>query len=113
MSFYDVVEKYRDFDFYGYFDSVKKEDVLRSIYERNKRPEDLLNLISPMGEEVLEEMAQEARNLSLKYFGRTILLYTPMYISNYCVNKCSYCGYNVENKICRKKLNQEEIEKEG
>ncbi|ELC8452407.1 2-iminoacetate synthase ThiH [Clostridium perfringens] len=113
MSFYDVVEKYRGFDFYGYFDSVKKEDVLRSIYERNKRPEDLLNLISPMGEELLEEMAQEARNLSLKYFGRTILLYTPMYISNYCVNKCSYCGYNVENKICRKKLNQEEIEKEG
>lgn len=52
MSFYDVVEKYRDFDFYGYFDSVKKEDVLRSIYERNKRPEDLLNLISPMGEEL-------------------------------------------------------------
>lgn len=78
MSFYDVVEKYRDFDFYGYFDSVKKEDVLRSIYERNKRPEDLLNLISPMGEELLEEMAQEARNLSLKYFGRTILLYTSI-----------------------------------
>lgn len=113
MSFYKVVEKYRDFNFYEYFDSVKREDVLRSIYKRHKREEDLLNLISPKGEEILEEMAREARRLSLQYFGKTILIYTPMYISNYCINKCSYCGYNVENKIFRKKLNKEEIKREG
>lgn len=113
MSFYSVIKEYNGFDFYKYFDSVKKADVLRSIYKKNKKPEDLLNLISPIGEKFLEEMAQEGRSLSLKYFGKTVLLYTPMYISNYCINKCSYCGYNVENKICRKKLNQKEIEKEG
>lgn len=113
MSFYKIIKEYDGFDFHKYFDSVKKEDVLKSIYERNKRPEDLLNLVSPIAENLLEEMAQEGRNLSLKYFGKTVLLYTPMYISNYCINKCSYCGYNVENKIYRKKLNQDEIKKEG
>ncbi|MGG5462214.1 2-iminoacetate synthase ThiH [Clostridium sp. B9] len=113
MSFYEVIEKYREFDFNKYFESVRKGDVLRSIYERNKSEEDLLNLLSPRATEVLENMAQEGRELSLKYFGKTVLLYTPMYISNYCINKCSYCGYNVENKICRRKLNQEEIKKEG
>ena len=36
-----------------------------------------------------------------------------MYISNYCVNKCKYCGYNLENNINRRKLNQEEIKAEA
>lgn len=112
-SFYNIVERYHDFDFEGYFEKVTKEDILRSINARNLRDMDLLNLLSPKAEECLEEMAKVARSNSLKYFGRTVLLYTPLYISNYCVNKCSYCGYNVANKIPRRKLNLEEVEAEG
>ena len=58
-------------------------------------------------------MAQKAHKLSLQHFGKTILLYTPIYLSNYCVNKCAYCSYNVENKIKRKTLTMEEIEEEA
>lgn len=113
MSFYSVIEKYRDFNFEEYFKSVTDDDVKRSIYERNLSPQDLLNLLSPRAINHLEEMAKRAKELSLKYFGRTVLLYTPMYISNYCINKCIYCGYNVENNIVRKMLNQEEIKNEA
>lgn len=113
MSFYNIIEKYRDFNFEEYFDKVTKEDVLRSISGNNLNESDLLNILSPRAEECLEEMAQKARDNSLKYFGRTVLLYTPMYISNYCINKCVYCGYNVENEICRKKLTIEEVKREG
>ena len=83
LSFYSVIEKYRDFDFEGYFEQVTDDDIRRSINERNLREEDLLNLLSPKAAEHLEEMAQRAVALSLQYFGRTVLLYTPMYISNY------------------------------
>ena len=113
MSFYGVIEQYRDFDFDGYFERVTDEDVRRSIHERNLSHEDLLNLLSPKAADHLEEMAEKVVELSLQYFGRTVLLYTPMYISNYCINKCKYCGYNVENTINRRKLNQEEIKTEA
>ncbi|MEG1255008.1 2-iminoacetate synthase ThiH [Clostridium sp.] len=113
MSFYNIIEKFRDFDFSGYWENVELDDILRSINERNPTYEDLLNLLSPKAEEALEEMAVKARKLSLKHFGRTILLYTPIYIANYCVNKCAYCGYNYENSISRKKLTMEEIRLES
>ena len=113
MSFYSVIEKYRDFDFQGYFEKVTHDDIRRSINERSLSHEDLLNLLSPKAATHLEEMAEKAVQLSLQYFGRTVLLYTPMYISNYCVNKCKYCGYNIENSINRRKLNMEEIKNEA
>ena len=113
MSFYEVVEGYQSFDFEEYFSKVTKEEVRHSIYSRRLTESDLLNLLSPAAEACLEEMAQKAREESLKYFGRTVLLYTPMYLSNYCVNKCVYCGYNASNKIIRKKLTLEEVKKEG
>lgn len=113
MSFYSTIERFRSFNFQEYWSNVQADDVLRSINERNPNYEDLLNLLSPAAEDVLEDMAVKARELSLKHFGRTILLYTPIYIANYCVNKCSYCGYNFENSICRKKLTLKEIRLES
>ncbi len=47
-----------------------------------------------------------------KHFGNNVLLFTPLYISNYCENQCVYCGFNCKNAITRCKLNAEEIEAE-
>ena len=66
--------------------------------------EKLLTLISPGAEGYLEEMAQMALQLTLQRFGRTIRLYAPLYLSNYCVNNCRYCGFNRENKSERTRL---------
>ncbi|MEG2353019.1 MAG: 2-iminoacetate synthase ThiH [Clostridium sp.] len=113
MSFYSVVEKFRDFDYDAYFEGVTLNEVRKSIYEESPSYEDLLNLLSPKAEELLEEMAQRASTLTLQYFGKSIGLYTPMYIANYCVNNCAYCGYGVKNKIHRKQLTEAEIEIEA
>ena len=70
-------------------------------------------LLSPAAEELLEEMAKASHELTLKYFGRTIQLYTPLYLSSHCDNSCLYCGFNVNNKIGRRMLTLGEVEKEA
>ena len=70
--------------------------------------EKLLAFISPAAEDHLEEMAQLARQLTVQRFGRTIRLYAPLYLSNFCVNSCRYCGFNRENKFKRTRLTIEQ-----
>jgi len=68
------------------------------------RLEKLLALVSPAAEGYLEQMAQIAHRLTVQRFGRTIRLYAPLYLSNYCTNTCRYCGFNRENKFERTRL---------
>jgi 2-iminoacetate synthase len=72
-----------------------------------------LGLLSPAATGLLENMAQAAHKLTIEHFGRTILLYTPLYLSNYCVNQCVYCGFNQANDIPRRKLTLHEVELEA
>ncbi|MGX4600589.1 2-iminoacetate synthase ThiH [Faecalimicrobium sp. JNUCC 81] len=113
MSFYNVIESYKNIDIDEYMNNVKDKDIIKSLNKKNLDEYDLLNLLSKKASNYLEEMAQKANKITNQYFGKTICLYTPMYIANYCVNKCVYCGYNLESKIKRKKLNLEEIKLEG
>ncbi len=83
-----------------------------ALYREHKRPEDLALLLSPGADSILEEIAQEAKRISLERFGYTIGLYAPLYLSNICVGKCSYCGFRADLKIVRRTLAQEEIVKE-
>ena len=54
-----------------------------------------------------------AREIKRKFYGNRIVMFAPLYLSNYCVNGCTYCPYHLKNKhIRRKKLTQEEIAKE-
>jgi 2-iminoacetate synthase len=64
----------------------------------------LLTLVSPAAESFLEPMAQQARQLTIQRFGRTIQLYAPLYVSNVCVNRCQYCGYNAATDLKRTRL---------
>jgi len=68
----------------------------------------LLALISPAAEDYLEQMAQASHQLTVQRFGRTIRLYAPLYLSNYCVNSCRYCGFNRQNKFEPKRLTIEQ-----
>lgn len=113
LSYYNVLKELEKIDIDEYFKKVTLDDVKRSIYKCKGTEEDYLNLISPIAQELIEEMAQKSQQLTLQHFGKTILLFTPIYLANYCTNKCAYCGYNVENKIRRKKLTSEEIEEEA
>ena len=53
-------------------------------------------------------MAQLAHQLTLQRFGRTIRLYAPLYLSNFCVNDCVYCGFNKSHKFQRIRLTIEQ-----
>ena len=64
-------------------------------------------------EEKNQEIYALAEQIKKDYYGNRIVLFAPLYLSNYCVNGCVYCPYHAKNKhIPRKKMTQEEIEKE-
>ena len=65
----------------------------------------------------LEDLNQKiyglAEKIKLEFYGNRIVMFAPLYLSNYCINGCLYCPYHAKNKhIARKKLSQEEIVKE-
>lgn len=63
--------------------------------------------------EAIEAMEKVAKMIKQKLYGNRIVMFAPLYLSNYCVNGCVYCPYHLKNKhIARKKLSQEEIKKE-
>ncbi|MBE6070653.1 MAG: [FeFe] hydrogenase H-cluster radical SAM maturase HydG [Clostridium butyricum] len=60
-----------------------------------------------------EKMYKLAKEIKQKFYGNRIVMFAPLYLSNYCINGCTYCPYHYKNKhIRRKKLTQEEIKKE-
>jgi 2-iminoacetate synthase len=98
-----------------YLNEVNGSDVERALDSPagSYSPEKLLALASPAAEDYLEEMAQMARQLTIQRFGRTIRLYAPLYLSNYCINNCRYCGFNKENKSERRRLTIEQAVNEA
>ena len=60
-----------------------------------------------------EKMYRLAEQIKKDFYGNRIVMFAPLYLSNYCVNGCTYCPYHYKNKhICRKKLTQDEIRRE-
>ncbi len=60
----------------------------------------------------IESLAQKSQRITRQYFGRTIALYAPLYLSNYCSSHCTYCGFHSKNRITRVRLTPEEMHKE-
>ena len=70
-------------------------------------------LLACQDEERNEQIFQLAREIKREFYGSRIVMFAPLYLSNYCVNGCLYCPYHLKNKhIPRKKLTQEEIVRE-
>ncbi len=60
-----------------------------------------------------EEIRRLAEQIKLEFYGNRIVMFAPLYLSNYCINGCVYCPYHLKNKhIARKKLTQEEVRAE-
>ena len=63
--------------------------------------------------EKVDQMYRLAEEIKLAFYGNRIVMFAPLYLSNYCVNGCVYCPYHYKNKhIARKKLTQEEVRRE-
>lgn len=104
----EVLSHYHDYD----FDCFTDADVFRALEKEDLSREDFAALLSPAAGRHLEAMAKKAQRETAVHFGNTASLYTPLYIANYCVNHCTYCGFNCRNKIHRAKLSFEEIDRE-
>ncbi len=88
-------------------------DVLAALNKDHLNIYDLAALLSPAAELHLPKLASRSRDITAQRFGRTTQIYAPLYLSNYCVNRCAYCGFSAGNTIPRKVLSMEEVEKEA
>jgi len=111
----------------AYADSMKDDiGYIESLLEkaRPRRTEDGVTcaglnhreasvLLACEDPEIIEKMYKLAGEIKKAFYGNRIVMFAPLYLSNYCVNGCVYCPYHVTNKhIARKKLTQEEVRKE-
>lgn len=92
--------------------SKKTADVERALSVNKLTTEDFMALLSPAAEAFLEPLAQRAQRLTRQRFGNTVSFYVPLYLSNLCANDCTYCGFSMSNRIRRKTLDADEIERE-
>jgi 2-iminoacetate synthase len=113
MSFFEEYKKNEKVDFELVFSKVSEYEIKRIVNKERINKEDFIKLLSPKAKPFLGIMAKKAQELSLKHFGKSVVLYTPIYISDYCSNKCSYCTFNQSNNIKRRKLSYQEIELEA
>jgi 2-iminoacetate synthase len=110
MSFYNEILKYKNFDFNTFINQISSTKIQNIINKEDLSAMDFLALLSPKALTHIESMAQKANEISVKNFGKCILLYAPLYVSNFCINNCLYCGFSTNNNINREVLNFEEIE---
>ncbi|HYE84294.1 MAG TPA: [FeFe] hydrogenase H-cluster radical SAM maturase HydG [Clostridia bacterium] len=90
---------------------------LMGIIEKAERAEGLspveaAKLLNSEDPAVLARMFEAAHKIKDKIYGKRVVIFAPLYISNYCVNSCKYCGYSLNNSIERRKLNLEGIVEE-
>jgi len=83
-------------------------DVLRALNCTDPGERELAILLSPEAGKYLEQMAQRAQIITRRHFGRTISLFAPLYLSNYCSGGCRYCGFASDRKEHRRKLSCDE-----
>ncbi|MCE5300817.1 MAG: [FeFe] hydrogenase H-cluster radical SAM maturase HydG [Spirochaetia bacterium] len=69
-------------------------------------------LLEVEDDETLKKMYKAAKNIKERIYGNRIVLFAPLYLSNYCVNNCRYCGYRCANNIPRRRLTRDELREE-
>jgi len=92
--------------------NYKEKDVLSALDKERLGIYDFGALLSPAAEPLIETLALRAKEETRRFFGNSVNIFTPIYTSNYCENKCVYCGFNKDNDILRAKLTPEQVEKE-
>ena len=106
-------------DTLAYADANKDNlELIDQILEKAKERKGLNHreasvLLACDNKEKIEEMYALAQQIKQDFYGNRIVMFAPLYLSNYCINGCVYCPYHISNRhIARKKLTQEEIKRE-
>ncbi len=99
-------------------DNKNNKELIEALIERARDCKGLTHreaalLLECEDPVLIEKMYKVAKEIKQKFYGNRIVMFAPLYLSNYCVNGCVYCPYHAKNKhIRRKKLTQEEIQQE-
>ena len=96
--------------------NATREDI-RSVLDKAKDKrglshKDIAILIQTEDERELKEIYKIANDIKNEIYGNRVVIFAPLYLSDYCVNDCVYCGYKYENNFNRRKLTMEEIQEE-
>jgi 2-iminoacetate synthase len=87
--------------------------VRESLVKTKLSLNDFANLISPAAGGLLEPVSRRSQQMTQQRFGKVIRLFAPLYLSNECINNCSYCGFSRDNAILRVTLSIEEVLREA
>ena len=99
-------------------ENKNNKEVIDAILEKARKMKGITHreaavLLDCELEEENREIEKLAKEIKERFYGRRIVMFAPLYLSNYCVNGCVYCPYHMKNKhIARKKLSQEDIRRE-
>lgn len=97
---------------------IQDSDYIMSVLAKAKACKGLTHreaavLLHVDDPEILTELYKSAKEIKEKIYGKRIVLFAPLYLSNYCVNNCEYCGYKYSNtNFRRRKLTMEELMRE-
>ncbi|MBI5558322.1 MAG: 2-iminoacetate synthase ThiH [Deltaproteobacteria bacterium] len=94
-------------------DASTEADVQRALHNDRIDIAGLAALLSPVADALLPRLAARSAHITAQRFGRTIQLYAPLYLSNFCTNRCAYCGFAANNTIERRVLTLAEAEQEA
>ncbi|MCY6960393.1 [FeFe] hydrogenase H-cluster radical SAM maturase HydG [Clostridium brassicae] len=96
--------------------NASKEEIQEVLDKAKERKglshKDIAILLQVEDKEQIEEMFKIAGDIKKSIYGNRIVLFAPLYVSDYCVNNCVYCGYQHCNKFGRRKLSMKEVEEE-
>lgn len=109
MTFYDELKRTGWNEIENEIQNRSEADVDAALKASVIDFDNFLSLLSPAAESRLEAMARRAHLLTQQRFGKTISLFAPLYLSNVCINKCAYCGFNAGNPVSRLTLTPEQI----
>ncbi len=90
-----------------------REIIDKALSLERLEPNETATLLNVKDKELWEEIFETAGKIKEKVYGKRIVTFAPLYISNNCVNECKYCGYRISNKqIRRKQLTKDELKEE-
>ncbi len=94
-------------------DSEIREIIARSMELERLEPAETAALLNCRSDELWEEMFAAGLSIKQKVYGRRVVFFAPLYISNYCVNNCAYCAFRSENRaVARTCLTDDQIRAE-
>lgn len=97
----------------GLIEACGTREVEQALDAERIGIEGLAALLSPAAVPLLPRLAARSAAITRMRFGRTIQIYAPLYLSNYCTNRCAYCGFSAGNVIDRRVLDLAEVEEEA